>query len=331
MRIKALAIGTLTFVPGLSVVYNRFISTGGTDSARYCYTVWLRHLAMARSNGLCDGVPRRVAELGPGDSLGIGIAALLSGAERYTGLDIMQLSKQERNLAIFDELVTLFRQRVPIPGPDEFPDVKPPLPSYEFPSGVTPQLDEQRLDLIRRSIMNPNVGDSLIRYAAPWHRSDVIDRGSVDMMFSQAVLEHVDDLVEAYSAMHSWLATGGFISHQIDFRCHGLTREWNGHWATSDLTWKVARGRRPFLINRQPHSVHLTRIRAAGFDIVCDKTASKPSKLDRRQLSPRFANCTLEDLTTSGAFIQARVSEEARTHAERIPTPDSMPPARQRA
>jgi hypothetical protein len=126
------------------------------------------------------------------------------------------------------------------------------------------------------------------------------------MIYSQAVLEHVDDIAGAHAAMLTWLAPGGFVSHQIDYRCHGTTREWNGHWAESDLAWKLLRGRRPFFINRQSHSMHVAAMEAAGFKIVFDKRATKPSKLDRRRLAPRFASYAEDDLTTCSAFIQAR-------------------------
>src|SRR6267378_2839545 len=38
--------------------------TGGTVSARYCYSVWLRHLVRAAKAG-CDAWPRVVAEVRP--------------------------------------------------------------------------------------------------------------------------------------------------------------------------------------------------------------------------------------------------------------------------
>jgi len=45
-------------------------------SARYYYSVWLQHLVHAHLNGVRE-VPRVVAELGPGNSLGISSIGLL--------------------------------------------------------------------------------------------------------------------------------------------------------------------------------------------------------------------------------------------------------------
>jgi hypothetical protein len=104
VRMRRLIFNAATFVPGISAIpavkrriQNRSFGTGGTNSGRYCYSVWLRHLAHAANNGL-QTCPRVVAELGPGDSLGTGIAALLSGAEQYVALDVVPHANVERNL-----------------------------------------------------------------------------------------------------------------------------------------------------------------------------------------------------------------------------------------
>lgn len=309
MKFGALARGLATYVPGIATLHRHVTYTGGTDSARYCYSVWLRHLVMSRRNGLCNRPPLRVAELGPGDSIGIGLAALLCGSDCYFGLDALPLANLRRNLGVFDQLAELFRARTDIPGDDEFPDVKPKLASYEFPSGLFDRPDEHRIRRIRRSIEEPLSAGSMIRYVAPWWNPEVIEHGGVDMIFSQAVLEHVDDLATAYSAMQGWLAAGGWLSHQIDFRSHGTAREWNGHWTYGDRTWRLLRGRRTFLINREPHSTHLRLLREAGFRIVCDETIDGAA-VDRRRLAPRFASMSEADLTTSGAFVQAKASAE---------------------
>ena len=80
MKIKQLLYGFFTFIPGVNKLRKK--PTGGTISARYCYSVWLRHLVMASNNKL-NTSPKIVAELGPGDSLGIGIASILTGSDSY--------------------------------------------------------------------------------------------------------------------------------------------------------------------------------------------------------------------------------------------------------
>ena len=76
IKVISLVVGMATYIPGLRILTGR--RTGGTVSARYCYSVWLRHLSMLYQSALPTTF-KTTAELGPGDSLGIGLAALLSG------------------------------------------------------------------------------------------------------------------------------------------------------------------------------------------------------------------------------------------------------------
>jgi hypothetical protein len=310
--VRPLLVGTATHVPGLRNLTAR--RTGGTASARYCYSVWLRHLVMAHVHGI-DTRFGTVAELGPGDSLGMGLAALLSGAERYDALDIVRYAASAQNIAIFDALVALFQSRAPIPGGGEFPLVMPLLPSYDFPHHILTDkrlataLDPQRLAVIRaalRELDDPKAETPLIAYVAPWDDASAIEPASVDFIFSQAVLQYPPDLAATYRAMDRWLRPGGVMSHEIDFTCHGTTREWSGHWTCSDRVWSLVNGRRRDALNRAPHSTHSDLIHSLGYAIIGDRPTTLPPAITRAQLAPRFRHLTNDDLTISSAFIQAR-------------------------
>jgi hypothetical protein len=312
MILMRVARGLLTYVPAIEKHIAK--STRGTDSARYCYSVWLRHLAMAHASGL-NTEPRVIAELGPGDSLGIGVMALLTGGSQYVGLDVVQYADTSRNLALFDELVALLESRTPIPDATEFPEVKPYLSSYEFPRSVLTDdrlersLAAPRLDAIRNALSR--VGETVrfqdedicITYRVPWFDPAVIRRGSIDMVYSQAVLEHVDDLPNTYRALAEWLKPGGVASHQVGFVSHAITPEWNGHWAISDPVWKLIRGRRPYLLNREPASTHVRLLRESGIEIVKEERVHKPSDILRDQLAPRFRYFSEDDLTTKAIYL----------------------------
>jgi len=308
MKLIQLLYGVATYIPGVNELLA--VGSGGTDTARYCYSVWLRHMVSAEKSGL-DSNPRVIAELGPGDSLGIGMAALLSGSKKYFAFDLVQHANTQKNLEIFDELVELFRTQASIPGESEFPNVKPLLDDYQFPSGILHEdrlkesLSDSRIKRIRESIADYQSEESIIQYKAPWHDSQIVENNSVDMIFSQAVLEHVDDLGGAYSSMNAWLKPTGYISHQIDFRCHRTTNEWNGHWALSNSMWKLIRGNRPYSLNREPYTTHEKSMQRENFKVVhCDKTRSG-SNLEVSQLAPEFQSISHEDLVTSAAFVQA--------------------------
>jgi len=158
---------------------------------------------------------------------------------------------------------------------------------------------------IRASVQDQTDADSVIDYRTRWFDEKAVERDSVDLLFSQAVLEHVDELTGSYRAMRLWLKPDGFMSHQIDFRCHNTAHAWNGHWIYSDTVWKLIRGRRSYLLNREPYSTHLRLLAENGFAFVGGQTAKLESHIERPALAPRFHQLTDQDLTTSSALIQA--------------------------
>jgi SAM-dependent methyltransferase len=310
MQIKPLVVlkGMATLFPG--VVSLACSGSGGTDSPRYCYAVWLRHLVKLAECGVPTDF-RTVAELGPGDSLGIGLSAMLTGADRYFAFDLVSHSRTATNLRTLDALVPLFERCAPIPGQDEFREIGPDVGSSDFPGFI---VDEQRrLSAIRpervraiREAIRTGSGDGVeFRYAAPWIDSSIIRADSIDLALSQAVLEHVDDIDTTYQALFRWLRPGGVTSHQIDFTSHGLTRDWYGHWTVSSPIWSLMRGRRPYFINRLPASAHREAMRRAGFEVVLD-LPTRAEALPRESLASEFRHFTEEDLHTNSLFVIAR-------------------------
>jgi SAM-dependent methyltransferase len=307
----------ITFVPGADALppvqaHLRRRSRGAeaAKSARYCYSVWLRHLVMAAENGLATDA-RVVAELGPGASLGAGLAALLCGAEQYYAFDVVEHTETQRNLSVFDDMVELLRARTPIPDEKEFPLVCPRLKSYAFPHALLTEarlesaLTDTRVARIRRSLEDVRSPGSMIQYRAPWTGDKVLQAESVDLVFSQAVFEHVDDLQMAYQAMWRWLRPGGFVSHTIDFRSHGWSGDWDGHWRLSDLQWALVRGKDVWSINREPWSTHERLLTSQGFRVVALQYERMKPTHGRQRLARRFSDMREEDRSVSGIFCQA--------------------------
>lgn len=313
MQLSSIVRGTLTFIPGIRrIVPGIGVGTGGTDSAAYCYGVWLKHLTLLHANGMKE-MPRTIAELGPGDSLGIGLAAMLSGVDHYCALDVVRHAQDGRDLAIFDELVDLFRQRAPRPTRG-WPDFDAHLDEDLFPGGILNEgvlaraLAPERIENLRALVQGRTAEtDVSIRYMVPWDDDGVIEPATVDLIISHSVLEHVVDLKKTYRAMHAWLKPGAWMSHQIDFTSHGLAREWNGHRQYPELIWKLVEGNRPYLLNRQPYSTHQRLLQEQQLDVVCDlRNHISTSGLRRDQLARRWREISDEDLTCAGAFVQAR-------------------------
>jgi hypothetical protein len=309
MRLQAVVKGLLTFIPGVRRILPKG-RTGGTDSALYCYEVWMKHLALLHAHGM-EQVPRALAELGPGDSLGIGLAALLSGVEQYHAFDIVRYSNSESNLAIFDDLVQLFRKRAGRPRLG-WPDYDQYLDDRLFPSDILTDehlegtLSPERIECIRRSIIDPDARDSMITYVVPWSSDGIIEQGTVDSAISHAVLEHVVDLDTTYRALAQWLKPGGMMSHQAGLISHGITPEWNGYWAIPELLWNVIMGRRLYLLNRQPCSVHVHLLQKHGFEIVRLMKKHREDGIDRSRLARKWRGLSDDDFTCSNFYLIAK-------------------------
>ena len=294
-KIPRILKGLMTWVPGLDHWRRRRATSGGSDSARYCYSVWLRHLNVLSSNGFrVRGA--QVGELGPGDSIGTGLAALLSGAESYVGLDLVPFSANADLAAMLQELAHMYLNCEDIPSHEEFPGIRPRLDSYAFPNQLINGLDlSNRVEAIEREVDRGLCKSGVIAYRAPWNSPGVINSGSLDLIFSQAVLEHVDNLDETYKAMFAWLKPGGYASHVIDFGAHQLSPFWNGHWAYNDFQWRLARGRREFLLNREPFSTHVECVQRAGLELLQVIHYYDDNGLPPHYLSPQFQQFSAED------------------------------------
>ena len=284
-------------MPGLPALAGRLRSGRGRKaSARYLYGVWLRHLAELGESGVKPKFGA-VMEIGPGDSLGVGLAALLSGAERYIAVDWVAHTDVADNLRVFDELAALFAARASIPGDEGFP-----RPVAANGVGCSPE----RVRRIREFLAAGACGACPpVTYVAPYRIGDLPEENFADFVVSHAVMEHVDEAESLYAAIFRWLRPGGSASFVIDYRCHRTSSRWNGHWAYSDREWSRIRADRPYSLNRLPHSEHMRLLAKCGYRIDREKRSRTPSEIDRRELSPRFANLTPDDLETSGSRVLA--------------------------
>lgn len=288
--------------------------TNGSCDARYCYSVWLRHLVKSYENGLRK-YPAAIAELGPGDSLGTGLAAMLCGVDRYYALDVVVYRNLEGNIPILEELVELIERREPIPHGGKYDKIRPLLQDYAFPHHILTDeilehsLDKTRVDKIRAVLESGENRDNGIKieYFAPY---DKLDRSTiqVDFILSQAVLEYVD-IEKCYLMMDNILEEDGYMSHQIDFSSHGSSKYWNGHWGYSDRIWRLICATRPFFLNRCTLSQHLKCIRENNFEVVqvnkSNRYTDTPA-MSYNKLANAFKGMSQEDFETTGVYILAK-------------------------
>jgi len=302
-RAKPLIKGLLSFVvPSLRSTHQP--SVLGTGSSRYCYAVFLRHYShLARFTA--GRLPEVIVELGPGYSLGTGLAGLIAGAERCIGLDLQNHMRVEDNLRVFDELVALFRARTPVPR--DVPIATDPL-DWGFPpslaAGLERALDDRRIAAIRRDIADGT--NIFVDFVAPWSDRAVLAAGSVGWLMSNAVMEHVDDVSAVYENAATWLAPGGFMTHEVDFSSHQLTRHWNGHWAVPPRLWRLIRGARPYLINRLPLQAQLEAMRRQGCHILHEIRVERRDGLERHRFVEPYARMSEIDAQTHISFMVAQ-------------------------
>jgi SAM-dependent methyltransferase len=309
--IKPFVKGVLYYVPGVRNILQS-VTTGGSDSARYCYSVWMRHLVHLYKNGM-KKMPEVVAEIGPGDSLGIGLCALLSGADVYYAFDIIKYSNLTDNRKILVELTEMFRNRTDIPDNEEFPELKPRINDFKFPDYIFNNIDldyllcEERLHLIN-SALEGKSGDITIKYVVPWQEKDVELKDSVDLIFSQAVMEHIDDINNAYTKMFKFLKPNSLMTHEIDFKAHETHNQWNGHLGYTDKIWKVILNGRLYSINRKLLSEHLNNLKYIGFNILDVVKEIRSDGIQRDKVADKFKNIPAEDFETAAAFVVCRKS-----------------------
>lgn len=130
---RSLVRSILSVIPGLlDRLKDRKIKVNSL-TAKYCYSVWLRHLKLLRETGL-ETIPKVIAEIGPGSSLGVGISALLSGSEKYYAFDTIKHIDTKKNKELLNGLKELFKNRYDIPDDSMFPHLKPFLKNYKLTS-----------------------------------------------------------------------------------------------------------------------------------------------------------------------------------------------------
>lgn len=308
--------GLATYIPGLyTVMARRKIARSG--DAAYYYELWIKHLSLLWASGM-RSMPKSMAEFGPGQSLGLGIAALLSGVGHYYALDVVLFESPDKSLAMLDAMIAMFHRRAGISRPHT-PSFDQYLDANRFPSHIltderlAESLAPERIALIRAALMQRADKHSTVsvQYIAPWHDNDALPNNSIDVIISHTVMEYVVDLDDIYKTCSGWLNVNGWMSHQIDFSSHDITHAWNGTWAYSNSAWKMVTGKRPYFLNRQPCSQHISVINHSGFDIRCAIQNKRTDGLSRHQLNRAWQSLSDDDIQCAGLFVQAQKRADA--------------------
>ena len=279
---------------------------GMTIDPLYNYAVFIRHFGEYCEVTGAAAPPTVVCEVGPGSSLGVGFLALLLGCERYLAFDNEAQVDHARNERDIGELTHLLRADTPAPVRDFW--------SGMFPMPVNESIDQiicgLKGDAPRRAMrVAAAIKDDdqdVLTYTAPWTGADPEHDAEVDWLLSHSVLEHVDDLASLYARMARMVRRGGIMTHLVDFWSHGLSPVWNGHWAITERGWKVMAGKRSYLLNRVPWSVHEQLLRDNGFELLGRNVERRSDGLVPSRMAAGFKAMSDEDARSRMVFFSAQ-------------------------
>ena len=248
---------------------------GDMDSSHYAIRIFNNHVE--KIGGVSRLYGKTVLELGPGDSVASAIIAATHGARsvlvdagRFVRADIAPYLELERALVKSG--------------------LRPPhLSACRSIEGI--------LDHCNASYMTEGL-ESLRK----------IEDASVDMIFSQAVLEHVrrHEFLETMQECRRILETDGICSHQVDLRDHlggGLN-----NLRFSDNVWESKFfSMSGFYTNRIQCNQMLNLFRQAGFQVqVTDVRRWGELPTPRNKLAEEFSTLPNEELCISGFDVLLR-------------------------
>jgi SAM-dependent methyltransferase len=249
---------------------------GAMDTPAYALDIFKKHYAASGFATLCG---RTVVELGPGNSLLTGLYARSFGAARTWLVDIEELATQDTGIFAQAEKL-LCELSLPVPGVAKTSSI----------SGALERLNTVYLTQGLASLQT-------------------IPDGEVDLLFSQAVLEHIRraDFARIAKEMRRVLKPDGVASHMIDFRDH-LQNGLNNLRFSGQIWESEFMARSGFYTNRLNWPAMERLFREAGFCVELRSFDIWPKGLPTRQRSMAlpYKNMPPEELMVMGAHAIAR-------------------------
>ncbi|MDZ7752502.1 MAG: methyltransferase domain-containing protein [Gammaproteobacteria bacterium] len=253
------------------------------DYFRRCFVEYFEVLGVK-----ADAVPdylsgKTLLEYGPGDVQGVALLMLAHGASRVYCVDrFPMVALHEKNVAVLQSLL----------------------------DGLEGQA-RQRAEAVFVAPGNPASGFAPERVTYVLQASGLLQQqDAVDLIYSRAVLEHVNDLEATFLDMARALRPGGVMIHQVDLKSHGLHRR----NPLDFLTWP------PFLWNamyshkgapnRWRVDAYRNAAEAAGLALTTLSPTQLASQEDVAEVRPHLADILKgvsdEDLSWLGFWIVGR-------------------------
>lgn len=253
--------------------------------ADYYRSVFDKYCRFFETKDVCFNIENKtIVELGPGDTLSAALFILAYGAARVFCFDRFELVFNiEKNSAIARHIL----------------------------SGLPKDRQQQLQKTISFNAQGQVLWDKA-RLMYLHNREERIDleESSVDLIVSNAVLEHVQDLENLFSTMGRILRPGGLMVHAADLRSHGL------HYATpldflavSEGLWRCMTYYRG-APNRARKSDYEKLMERHGFDIIAFEATSRFAQEEINAFALRepelAASFSAEDLSCESILFSAR-------------------------
>jgi len=301
-RLKGAIQKVLGHVPGGERLHYQLQQRGGglTNFNAECdmkiddWSIMMGHL---RTAGVAFG-DATLLEMGTGWYPTFPICSVLAGAKRVITVDLNRYLKPEKTLALVERLA------VHVP---------------RIAEAGTREEDEVRtaLDTLRRRLLAGQsieaATDGAIEYRAPSDAAATgLAAGSIDVVFSNSVLEHVPGpvIVGCLEEAMRILRPGGIVFHSVncgDHYAYTDARIDQVHYLQySEAAW--AKWNNAFLYQNRLRAVDFTEMaKAAGFELELDTSRALPERLasvEAMAIAPCFARYSKEQLAiTSIDFI----------------------------
>jgi SAM-dependent methyltransferase len=260
------------------------------DMAEYALSVYRQHLGPLRQSADFQTRGAAVLELGPGPHLGTCLLFALAGSS-VTAVDIRRYLLPDHRQVLYQVLKAV-QGASPLLARD-----------LELDAGLVPAIQAE---------VSASDDDQLpgrITYVSPCDAAAVpLTGSSQDLVFSQAVLEHVKNPEAVVREQRRLLRIGGLASHQIDLRSHLDRGQPNGHRHFSARTWRWMTSNRSAYTNRLTRRAWLELFDANGFDVL-ECIDNERADLDASELElvhPQLGALTLDDMKPMGVQVLAR-------------------------
>lgn len=250
-------------LPPVRALARRFHRTGAMNDPEEV----ARRAGLVRQAMDAAGVPlagARLLEIGPGQTLGLGVALLLGGASELSALDTVAYAS---------------------PG-----DPAPFLP-IAARLGLDPGAVEPALKRLRYRIVEKD---------GRWPLED----GSADIVYSFSVLEHVRAVEALLEETRRVLRPGGLCLHSIDLRDHfhlAPGANWLRFLRYTDREWDLMTSRRSTWCNRL-RAPEWRELLGRRFELLRFEKERLPLPQDLKR-APRFAGMLKEDLGVSMLWV----------------------------